>query len=156
MINRQKIEDLIDEQLQGTDQFLVELNINEANNIEVFLDSDTQLTITDCVKVSRQIESNLDREEDDFELHVSSAGLDLPLRKKRQFKKHINKLMKIKTLNGESLLLRMDKVDTKGIEGIPLKKNKNAKKGAKKQFIELERTHITFESIVEGKIEVVF
>ncbi|OYT17232.1 MAG: hypothetical protein B7C24_03835 [Bacteroidetes bacterium 4572_77] len=156
MIKRQEIEDLIAEQLEGTDQFLVELTINEANKIQVFLDSDSQLTITDCIKVSRQIESNLDREEDDFELNVSSAGLDLPLRKQRQYKKHLNKLMKIKTNNDETLLLRMDKVNDKSIEGIPLKKNKNAKKGAKKQFIELERVEIPFSSIIEGKIEVVF
>ena len=156
MIDRQIIESLIAEELQGTDQFLVELSISESNNIQVYLDSDSQLTISDCVKVSRKIEFNLDREEQDFELHVSSAGLDLPLRKNRQYKKHLNKLLKIKTTSGEELLLRMDGVDEKGIEGIPLKKNKNAKKGAKKQFIELERVQLPFESILEGKIEVVF
>ncbi len=156
MIERKKIESYIDEGLQGTDRFLVQLKISEANNIQVFIDGDTQVSISDCVQLSRQIESNLDRDEDDFELHVSSAGLDLPLLKKRQYHKYINQLLKIQTENGENILLRLESVNTDQVEGIPLKKNKNAKKGALKQFIELEKVNIPFDSIIETKIEVVF
>jgi len=156
MIERKKIEELIDERLAGTDRFLVELKISESNNIQVFIDGDTQVSIDDCVQVSRQIESNLDREIEDFELHVSSAGLDLPLRKKRQYHKYINKMLKIKTNEGEKLLLRLEKVNDDGIEGIPLQKNKNAKKGARKQFLEQEKRSLTFESINETRIEIIF
>lgn len=156
MIERKKIENLIDDYLKDTDRFLVELKISEANNIQVFIDGDHQVSISDCVDLSKHIESNLDREEEDFELHVSSAGLDLPLRKKRQYLKYISKLLKIKTQNGDLILLRLESVNEDGIEGIPLKKNKNAKKGALKQFIELDKMNISFESIIETKIEVIF
>lgn len=156
MINRKKIEGLIEEGLAGTDRFLVELNMNQANHIQVYIDSDTQLGISHCVELSRLIESNLDREEADFELNVSSAGLDLPLRKKRQYHKYIGQLLKIKLKDDTKQLLRLEEVAENHISGIPLKKNPNAKKGSKKQFIELEAVQIEFSSIIETKIEVVF
>lgn len=156
MIERKKIEDLINEQLEGTDRFLVELKISESNNIQVFIDGDDQVSISDCIVLSKHIESDFDREEEDFELHVSSAGLDLPLRKKRQYLKYVNKLLKVKTQNGDLVLLRLESVNNDGIEGIPLEKNKNAKKGALKQFKELDKVNISFESIIETRIEVIF
>lgn len=156
MIDRKKIEGLIDEKLSGTDRFLVELKISEANNIQVFIDSDSQVSISDCVQVSRQIESNLDREEEDFELHVSSAGLDTPLRTLRQYKKHIGQMLRLKMKDGSHYLLQLEEVNDEGISGIPLKKNPNAKKGAPKQYKELEKETIPFQAISETKIEVVF
>lgn len=156
MINRKKIEGLIEEGLAGTDRFLVELSMNEANHIQVYIDSDTQLGISDCVELSRLIESNLDREEADFELNVSSAGLDMPLRKKRQYFKYIGKLINVRLKDGSKQMLRLEEVAENYIIGIPLQKNLNAKKGSKKQFIELEAVQIEFSSIIETKIEVVF
>lgn len=156
MIEKKKIEALIEEALSETDRFLVELNINEANHIEVFIDSDTRVGIDHCVELSRHIESNLDREEQDFFLNVSSAGLDLPLRKKRQYLKHIGQLLKIKFTDGSQKLIRLEEVKEDGIMGIPLKKNPNAKKGSRKPFNEEEPLTIAFSSIQESKIEVVF
>jgi len=156
MIDRKKVEALIDEKLSGTDRFLVALKISETNNIQVFIDSDSEVSISDCVQISRQIESNLDREAEDFELHVSSAGLDSPLTNKRQYKKHIGQLLKIKMKDGSRYLLRLNEVNDDGIGGIPLKKNPHAKKGALKQYKELEFISIPFTAIFETKIEVVF
>ncbi len=156
MIDRKKIETIIADLLKGSELFLVELKISEANNIQVFIDGDSQVSISDCVRLSKGIESDLDRDEEDFELHVSSAGLDLPLRKKRQYKKHLNKLLIVKTVEDEKRLLRLESVNEDGITATPLKKNKNAKKGAPKQFIELEKVDIAFESIIETRIEVIF
>jgi len=156
MISRKNIEKFINEELKGTELFLVELKISEANNIQVFIDSDSQVSISDCVDLSKAVESELDRDEQDFELNVSSSGLDLPLRKNRQYKKHLTKMLKIKTTGEEKILLRLESLTDKAITGTPLEKNKNAKKGAKKQFIELEKVEIPFKSIVEARIEVIF
>lgn len=157
MIDRKKIEHLIDENLAEKALFLVELSMNEANHIEVFIDSDEgEVAIGDCVSLSRHIESNLDREEEDFNLNVSSAGLDLPLRTKRQYPKHIGELLKLRMEESKEMLFRLKAVNEVGIIGIPLKKNSKAKKGAQKQYIELEEVQLPFESIIEAKIEVVF
>lgn len=157
MIERNKIAQLIDENLQGKDLFLVDFNLSTSNHIEVFIDSDkNEVSIADCVALSRHIESNLDREDEDFELNVSSAGLDIPLKQTRQYKKHVGERLKLQMKNGSQILMDLKEVSEKSISGIPLKKNPNAKKGSKKQFIELEAVELSFDDIREAKIEVIF
>ena len=70
---------LIEEKLTE-DQFIVEVEVSPANQISVQIDSENGISIDDCVAISRQIEGNLDREEEDFELQVSSAGLGQPFK----------------------------------------------------------------------------
>jgi len=157
MIERNRIAQLIDENLQGKDLFLVDFSVSTSNHIEVFIDSDkSEVSIADCVALSRHIESNLDREEEDFELNVSSAGLDIPLKQKRQYKKHISKRLNLQMNDGSHILMDLQSVSENSISGIPLKKNPNAKKGSKKQFIELEAVELSFDDIREAKIEVIF
>lgn len=157
MIERKKIAQLIDEYLQGKDLFLVDFSLSKSNHIEVFIDSDkNEVSITDCVALSRHIESNLDREEEDFQLNVSSAGLDIPLKQKRQYKKHVGERLKLQMTDGQEVLLDLKEVSEESISGIPLKKNTNAKKGSKKQFIELKAIQLSFNDIREAKIEVIF
>jgi len=157
MIERNKIAQLIDENLQNKDLFLVDFTISTGNHIEVYIDSDTdEVSISDCVALSRHIESNLDREEEDFELNVSSAGLDIPLKQRRQYKKHVGERLKLQMMDGSQILMDLKDVSEEHIAGVPLKKNPNAKKGSKKQFIELEAVELAFNNIREAKIEVIF
>jgi ribosome maturation factor RimP len=157
MIERNKIEQLIDENLQDKDLFLVDFTLSTSNHIEVFIDSDNgQVSIADCVTLSRHIESNLDREEEDFELNVSSAGLDIPLKKTRQYKKHVGKRLNLQMNDGSQILLDFKELLEDGIAGTPLKKNPNAKKGSKRPYIELEAVSLSFDDIREAKIEVIF
>jgi ribosome maturation factor RimP len=157
MIERNKIEQLIEENLQGKDLFLVDFKLSQTNHIEVFIDSEkSDVSISDCVSLSRHIESNLDREEEDFELNVSSAGLDIPLKDKRQFPKHIGGRLQLQMNDNSQILLDLKEVSEEGIKGIPLKKNPNAKKGAKKQFFEMDEITLSFDEIREAKIEVIF
>ena len=95
MIKRTYIQSLVLEHLQDTDKFLVQVMVKPANKILVFIDSDTNVTIADCVSLSRFIESKLDRETEDFELSVSSSGLDQPLLILRQYIKNLNKLVEV-------------------------------------------------------------
>ncbi len=67
--------------------FLIDLDINASNKIMVTLDGDNGVTLQDCIDVSRAIEHNLDREEEDFSLEVASAGAASPLQQPRQYKK---------------------------------------------------------------------
>ena len=97
MITEKRVEELLDEVLQGTDRFLVSLSVGKGNLINVFVDSDTNITIGECAKISRFIESELDREIEDFELRVSSPGLDQPFKLLRQYRKYLNKEISIVT-----------------------------------------------------------
>ncbi|MGK0286590.1 MAG: ribosome maturation factor RimP, partial [Salibacteraceae bacterium] len=88
MIQESEIRDLIEETIEGTDIFLVELKISGGNKISVLVDAIGGLPITDCMKVSRGIDHNLDREDEDFELNVSSPGLDKPFKVFKQYEKN--------------------------------------------------------------------
>ena len=84
-----KIRNIAEEELAEGSLFLVEVNITPGNEIEVVIDSDGSVDIDDCVALSRAIEERLDREEEDFELTVTSAGIGRPLRLLRQYRKLI-------------------------------------------------------------------
>lgn len=91
MIDKKIIESLVKGVTENSDLFVVEIKISNNNNISVAIDGDQGVTISQCVEVSRAIEGNFDREIEDFELSVSSYGLDQPIIMLRQYQKFINK-----------------------------------------------------------------
>lgn len=103
MIDRSIIESLIDDAIAGTSCFLVDLKIGNANEIQVEIDSDKGVTVADCVRVSRGIEHNLDREAEDFSLKVTSPGADQPLKVWRQYFRHVGRSVKIVTTDDREL-----------------------------------------------------
>jgi len=112
---KEKVEQLISEGVEGTDIFLVKLTVSSSNDINVLLDSDSGLTLANCRTVSRTIESNLDREEEDFSLTVSSAGIGEPL-VLRQYKKNVGRKVQVTLIDGEIIEAKMVEVDDKGVE----------------------------------------
>ena len=106
MINKDKVIALVEERITelGNGLYIVDLTISSANSIHVEIDKISGgVTVTDCVSVSRNVEHNLDRDEQDFELHVSSAGLDKPLRHINQYIKNIGRRVEIATRDGRKL-----------------------------------------------------
>jgi ribosome maturation factor RimP len=98
MTFKEKVADLLEEGLlENPSLFLVDLSISEGYKITVTLDGDNGVTLQDCIDVSRIIENNLDREEQDFSLEVASAGVSTPLKLVRQYKKNIGRALKVKT-----------------------------------------------------------
>ncbi|MBR4197173.1 MAG: ribosome assembly cofactor RimP [Bacteroidales bacterium] len=94
---------LIKDKLEGTDKFLVDMHISNDNRINVSIDGDNGITIDDCIELSRYIEKSLNRDEEDFELNVASAGLDNPLKLHRQYVKNIGRSLAITTNDGEKI-----------------------------------------------------
>ena len=91
MIAADTIHQLVREKIDQTDLFLIDIAIKPGNKIVVLIDSMKGLSVDDCVKVSRHIEFSLDREQEDFELQVSSPGADSPFKVIEQYKKHVGK-----------------------------------------------------------------
>ena len=147
MISESYIRQLVEEKLEGTDMFIVELSVSSNNKIVVEIDGMSGVAIVDCVEVSRQIESNLDRDQEDFELQVSSAGIDKPLRDKRQFEKNIGREVKIVLQDSAELKGELLEV------GDSLKLKLPASK--KKKLPEREEV-IAWENIRETKILISF
>ena len=99
MISKEKVISLIDERIKDLQKniYVVELSISAKNFIRVEIDKiDGSVSVEECVSISRNIEHNLDRDTEDFELTVSSAGLDKPLRHINQYKKHIGRTVRVK------------------------------------------------------------
>jgi ribosome maturation factor RimP len=102
MTFKEKVTELLNEGLKEKPSiFLIDLNINDAFKIIVTLDGDNGVTLQDCIDISRAIEHNLDREEQDFSLEVASAGVSSPLKNIRQYRKNIGRTLKVKLATGE-------------------------------------------------------
>ena len=106
MITEKKIRELTEEKIKGTDRFIVSVKVSTAKKIEVLLDGLTNIAINDCIEISRFIESSLDRENEDFELMVSSAGIDQPFTVEKQYQKNIGR---------ELIVLKKDGLKVKGV-----------------------------------------
>ncbi len=98
MAFKDKVSALLDEGLsQKPSLFLIDLTITDTYKIIVTLDGDNGVSLQDCIDISRAIEHNLDREEQDFSLEVASAGASTPLKTPRQYKKNIGRKLKVIT-----------------------------------------------------------
>ena len=80
MIEESKIRDIVEEYLRGSSFFVVEIAVDKNNSIVVEVDSDESVPLDYCVELSKYIESKLDRDVEDFDLEVGSAGLTSPFK----------------------------------------------------------------------------
>lgn len=157
MISKENIIALIDERIKDLekDLYVVELTISANNVIRVEVDKLTEnVTVDECVSISRNIEHNLDREKEDFELHVSSAGLDKPFRHINQYKKNIGRMVKVKPLDSSKIEGLLSIVDEKGI--VIIHSEKKRIEGKKKKEIVEEEFRFDFDKIKETKIVISF
>lgn len=91
MIDKNRVKTIVEEWLQGKDYFLVDVVVSQDDRIVVEIDHAEGVWIEDCVELSRFIESKLNREEEDFELEVGSAGIGQPFKVLQQYKNHVGK-----------------------------------------------------------------
>jgi len=103
MIDKFKVLDIVKDALEGTEKYLVNMKITPDNRIFVDIDGDNGITIDDCIELSRLVENSLDRDEEDFELNVSSAGADAPLKMPRQYRRHIGRNLSVEPFEGEKV-----------------------------------------------------
>jgi len=159
MIVANQVVPLIEEIVSDKDYFLVDLNIQPGNKIYIYLDSDHGIKIEQCVEISRLMETKMDRDVEDFELIVSSAGLERPLKVKRQYIKNIGQKVEVLRKDGVKTVGKIHKVIDKGIE-IELETKKLQKKGKPKgdaieKPVEIPKSEvqfIDFEKIKTTKI----
>ncbi|OYX84003.1 MAG: ribosome assembly cofactor RimP [Flavobacteriales bacterium 32-34-25] len=103
MTFKEKVNTLLQEALEDRPSlFLIDLTITDAFKVIVTLDDDNGVVLQDCIDVSRAVESNLDREEQDFSLEVASVGVGSPLKLVRQYIKNIGRTL-IVTTNTEKI-----------------------------------------------------
>ena len=103
MIEKKTVCQIVDEWLEGQDYFLVAVNISPDNKIVVEIDHKEGVWIEDCVELSRFIESKLNREDEDYELEVGSAGIGQPFMVLQQYLNHIGEEVEVLTNDGRKL-----------------------------------------------------
>ena len=112
MIPVQTIEALAREHLQGSPLSLVEATVSEENEIEVIIAREGGgVSIDDCVALSRFIEERLDREVEDYELEVGSAGLGQPFKVQQQYVNHVGDDVEVVTADGKKIVGVLKQVD---------------------------------------------
>lgn len=143
MINAEDIRRTVEEKIEGTDKFVVEVKVRSGNRIVVLLDSDSGLSIDDCIKITRHIESVYDRETEDYDLMVSSSGIDQPYRLLRQYIKNIGREVEVSLTDKSVFTGKLLAADENGIK---------VYRKTKVKKIETEETRdIPFSEIIQTK-----
>lgn len=155
MITKEQISDLVNQKINESSFFLVDIKVLPGNKIEVYLDGDNGIGINECVDVSRHIEGSLNREVEDFSLVVSSPDATKPIKLGRQYFKHIGREFDFVLLSGETLsgkLLTADRLGNLTIE-TTTRENKPVGKG---KITVIKQHHIQIPNIKESKIKLKF
>jgi len=153
---RQMIEEILREEPV---YFLVDLRIKPINNIKVFLDGDSGITIEKCVQVNRKLYRMLEEAAffpaGDFSLEVSSAGLDEPLKSLRQYKKNIGRSVEVQFQDGSQKEGVLTGVNEEGIVlEVVTGGRPNGKLPPRKK--EISSHSFLFNNIKSTKIQIVF
>ncbi|WP_378185713.1 ribosome assembly cofactor RimP [Aquimarina sp. W85] len=151
---KEKVNSLLEEALQQNKQlFLISCEINSDNQIGIVIDGDDGVTVEDCIEISRAIEHNLDREEEDFALQVMSAGVSEGLVHARQYPKNVGRVVKVVT-NDETIEGTMISTDKDGI--LLTWKAREPKPIGKGKVTVVKEKYIAFEEIKNAKVMITF
>lgn len=154
MITQEQVEQIIHEKIDGSEIFLVAVVMNPGNNIHVHLDTPKGIHIDECVEVSRYIVSKMDKEIEDYNLEVSSPGLDAPFRVRQQYEKNLGKEVEIVKydgvkIKGRLLTLQGEKIEVEAMVK-PAPPSKSKKLVAQVFTVEIEDIK-TIKSVISFK-----
>ncbi len=154
MTFKEKVLNLLQEGLiEKPSVFLTDLTITDAFKIIVSLDGDNGVVLQDCIDISRAIEHNLDREEQDFSLEVASVGVGSPLTMVRQYKKNVGRTLVVKLANTTIEATLENATEEQIILTWEAREPKKIGKG--KETVQ-KRQEIPYSDIVEAIVTVTF
>lgn len=145
MIDKDKIAQWVEEKLASSDNYLVDVVIKPGNLIIIEIDNDEAVCIDDCAELSRYVEEHLDRDAEDFELEVGSAGITSPFKILRQYVKNIGNEVEMVLKNGTKLTGVLKSADASGVVVTVEKQVKP--EGSKRKITVAEDQSYTFDEI---------
>lgn len=154
-MNKEKVINLLNNALEENPSlFLIELKFLPDNKIYVEVDGDTGISLKECIRINREIEQNLDREEEDFSLEVTSPDVANPLKVNRQYRKNINRILEVK-LNDHTKVEGMLKAVNE--DSIELEwKAREPKPIGKGKVTVVKNATLPFSTILEAKVKIIF
>lgn len=154
MIDKTKVKGLVDQWLEGKDYFLTDLSISDDDRIVVEIDHKEGVWIEDCVELSKFIESNLDRDVEDYELEVGSAGIGQPFKVRQQYENNVGSEVEAVLNNGKKTLGILKSVDDCGFT--LTSKEKIRPEGAKRpKMVEVDHSY-AFDEVKEVRAVIKF
>jgi ribosome maturation factor RimP len=154
MIDKRIVSGIVNEWLEDKEYFLVDIAVSSDDKIVVEIDHAEGVWIDDCVELSRFIESKLDREEEDYELEVGSAGIGQPFKVLQQYLIHIGQEVEVLTKQGQKLEGVMKDANEENFTVTIQKKVKP--EGAKRPKLVDEDVTFTYEEIKYTKYLISF
>lgn len=154
MIDKNELRAFVEERLKDSEYFLTDLKITPSNEITVEIDSMTPGDIEECVRLTRAIEEAFDRDVEDYELEVGTAGLTSPLKVRRQYDKYMGRDLEVLTSDGRKLHGMLRSVSDDGI--VLAVQQKVKKEGSKKPVIETIEIPLSFTNIKKAVYDLKF
>ena len=154
MIDKNVVTRIVEEWLEDKDYFLVDITVSPDDKIVVEIDHAEGVWIDDCVELSRYIESKLNREEEDYELEVGSAGIGQPFKVLKQYQIHLGKDVEVLTKDGKKWVGVLTDVNEQNFTVIIEKKVKP--EGAKRPKLVEEAVTFTYDEIKYTKYLISF
>jgi len=149
MIDKKALESVVNEWLADKDYFLVDLSVTPDDQVVVVIDHAEGVWIEDCAELSRFIESHFDREEEDYELEVGSAGLGQPFRVRRQWEIHVGKPVETQLKDGHKYQGILCEV---GDDGFSMEVETKVKpEGAKRPRKEMVKMEFLFSEVASTR-----
>ncbi len=153
-MKRDVVQNLVEEAVaENSRLFLIDLNFLDDNKIIIVVDGDDGVSVKECVRISRHVEHNLDRESEDFSLEVTTPGATTPFTNNRQYKKNVGRVLKVKT-------------DTENIEGTLIEvtdedvtlqwKVREPKPVGKGKVTVVKTATLKYNTIKEAKVKIIF
>jgi len=152
MIERDRIIELVEKIIREVEIFLVDISVTAKNKIFIWIDKKDGITIDECAEISKELENHLDRSIEDFELEVSSPGLDTSFKVRQQYDKNIGREIEIVTEDNKIHKGELLQVTEDGIK-LEIIKNKKDKGKKEDQATELS---LGFNQIKSAKVIVTF
>ncbi|TLX76193.1 ribosome assembly cofactor RimP [Labilibacter sediminis] len=154
MITKEQIQNIIQEKIENDDCFIVDLKVSVNNKITVLIDSTDGISIDYCIQISRLIEGSFDRDEEDFELEVSTPGLGQPLKVLNQYKKNIGRNVEVTPFETVPFKGTLKEVTESGF--IVEEEKKVKIEGQKKKELKVFNHNYTFDEVKSVKVIVSF
>ena len=155
MIDKNVVEKLVNQWLEDKDYFLVDIEISRDDRIVVEIDHADGVWIEDCVQLSRFIEESLNRDEEDYELEVGSAGLGQPFKVRQQYINFIGKEVEVLDAAGKKWKGVLKAVEDNGDFTLSVKE-KVKKEGMKRPAIEDVDHNFNMDSVKYTKYLISF
>jgi ribosome maturation factor RimP len=153
MTDKANIEKLVDEHIKGSGIFLVAVRVSVNGKITVLVDRKERITIEECAGISRFIEKHLDREIEDYELQVSSPGLDMPFLVVQQYYKNEGRQIEVIATDGQKYRGILKNVTAGGFE---IETGATGKSGSKGKPAEIKDISFNYEQVKSAREIVTF